>query len=85
MGRLVISGLVALVAVAGHAADPPELTALQKKAAAIRPAATEFVWQQIPWHTEAGTAIQEAKTENRPLFVWLAGGRDRHGSPLERC
>ena len=27
----------------------------------------------------------KAKAENRPLFVWLAGGRDRDGTPLERC
>ena len=30
-------------------------------------------------------ALKEAKAENRPLLVWLAGGRDRDGSPLERC
>ncbi len=67
------------------AAEPSEREALLKRAAAIRPSAADFHWQQIPWHTEAATALKEAKAENRPLFVWLAGGRDRDGSPLERC
>jgi hypothetical protein len=68
------------------AADPvPERDELLRKAAAVRPNATDFRWQQIPWHTEPADALKQAKAENRPLFVWLAGGRDRDGSPLERC
>jgi hypothetical protein len=83
MRSLAISLLVTFTPL--FAADVPELAALQKKAAAIRPAAADFAWQQIPWHTEPGPALSEAKAEGRPLFVWLAGGRDRDGSPLERC
>lgn len=67
------------------AADVPERDALLKKAAALRPPAADFAWQQIPWHIDAAEALKEAKAENRPLLVWLAGGRDRDGSPLERC
>jgi len=86
MRRIWILGL--LLASSGapaSAADVPEYEALLKKAAAIRPPAADFAWQQIPWHIDAAAALKEAKAENRPLLVWLAGGRDRDGSPLERC
>ena len=66
-------------------ADSPERTKLLKKAEALRPAPEDFAWQQIPWHIDPATALKEAKDEQRPLLVWLAGGRDRDGSPLERC
>ena len=68
------------------AADPvPERAELLRRAAAVRPNATDFRWQQIPWHTDPAEALAQARQEGRPLFVWLAGGRDRDGSPLERC
>jgi len=78
---------VALFAVVGsaQAQDVPERDALLKKALAIRPPAADFAWQQIPWHTDGAEALKEARAEKRPLLVWLAGGRDRDGSPLERC
>ena len=68
------------------AAEPvPELDALLKKAAGYRPAAHDLTWRQIPWHVDPAAALQQAKDEHRPLLVWLAGGRDRDGTPLERC
>jgi len=78
---------VALFAVLGsvHAQDVPERDSLLKKALAVRPPAADFAWQQIPWHTDGADALKEARAEKRPLLVWLAGGRDRDGSPLERC
>ena len=85
MIRLQIASLFALLASSVLAAEIPERDALLKKAAAIRPPAADFVWQQVPWHTDAAEALKEARTESRPLLVWLAGGRDRDGSPLERC
>ncbi len=77
--------MLALVALlCAPPADPvPERAQLEAKA--VRPAAAGFRWQDIPWHTDAATALAEAKKENRPLFVWMAGGRDRDGTPLERC
>ena len=63
----------------------PEREDLLRQAAAVRPHAAGFRWQQIPWHVEAADALRQAREENRPLLVWLAGGRDRDGSPLERC
>lgn len=78
--------LLAVLPLATSAADAvPELVAIRKKADAIRPSARDFVWRQIPWETEPATALKHARDEKRPLFVWLAGGRDRDGSPLERC
>ncbi len=85
MRRIWILGLLLACGVPASAADVPESEALLKKAAAIRPPAADFTWQQIPWHIDAAAALKEAKAENRPLLVWLAGGRDRDGSPLERC
>jgi len=68
------------------AADPvPERAALLQKAAAFRPNRGDLRWQELPWLTDADAALATAKRENRPLFVWLAGGRGRDGSPLERC
>ena len=34
---------------------------------------------------EARAADTSSLTARAPLFVWVAGGRDRDGSPLERC
>jgi hypothetical protein len=77
---------VLLLAFAPTAADPvPELAEIRKKAAAFRPGARDLVWREIPWHADPAAALKEAKDEKRPLFVWLAGGRDRDGNPLERC
>ena len=81
--RLALLALLFTLGVAS--ADSPERTALLKKADALRPAPADFAWQQIPWHIDPSTALKEAKDEQRPLLVWLAGGRDRDGSPLERC
>jgi hypothetical protein len=67
-------------------ADPmPERAALLRKAAQFRPNRGDLRWQELPWHTDADAALAAAKRESRPLFVWLAGGRDRDGFPLERC
>lgn len=86
MKRFVAMLLLASVGVISQADDSvPELTTILKKAAAIRPHAHDLVWRQIPWCTDPTDALKQAREEKRPLFVWLAGGRDRDGSPLERC
>lgn len=67
-------------------ADPiPERADLLRTAAKYRPNAGDLRWQDIPWQTDPDAALAAARRENRPLFVWLAGGRGRDGSPLERC
>ncbi len=85
MNRYLLASCFLLVGSSLGAADIPERDALLKKAEAIRPPAADFAWQQIPWHIDAAEALKEARAEKRPLLVWLAGGRDRDGSPLERC
>ena len=80
---LAAASLVVAAALAPAADPAPELVALERRA--VRPTDAGFRWQEIPWHTDAATALAEARKENRPLFVWMAGGRDRDGTPLERC
>lgn len=85
MRRIAFVVILAGVPAASAAEPVPELAALRKKADPYRPAAGQLVWRQVPWHTDPAAARKEAAAEGRPLFVWLAGGRDRDGSPLERC
>ena len=85
MHRYWLVGLIAIATSHARAEEVPEREELLKKALAIRPPAADFAWQQIPWHTDAAESLKEARAEKRPLLVWLAGGRDRDGSPLERC
>ena len=54
--------------------------ALAKRAAAIKPAAEELRWQQIPWVTDLTEGQRLAKSEGRPIFLWVTGD-----DPLERC
>ena len=75
--------LLACLLVSPAAGQSPEFLALERQA--IRPAQAAFRWQEIPWHTDAESALQAARAEQRPLLIWLAGGRDRDGTPLERC
>lgn len=76
---------VLLLALTLTAEPIPERAALLRQADRYRPHATDFRWQQIPWLTDPEAALAQARSESRPLLVWLAGGRDRDGSPLERC
>ena len=86
MNRFLLLSLSLALVQSASAADPvSERDELLREAAKVRPNDTDFRWQQIPWHTEPADALKQAKDENRPLLVWLAGGRDRDGSPLERC
>jgi hypothetical protein len=86
MSRILSILSLLTVPTAARADDPvPELTSMLRKAAAFRPGNQDFVWREIPWYTDATAALKQAREEKRPLFVWLAGGRDRDGSPLERC
>ena len=42
--------------------------------ALIKPQLGESKWAQIPWQTELAAARREAVVEDKPLFVWRAGG-----------
>ena len=55
------------------------------KITAVKPTQAELRWQQVPWELDLHEAIDLAKKEKRPIFLWAAGGRNRDGVPLERC
>lgn len=40
----------------------------------------ELQWQQIPWLTDLGEAIRQARAEKRPLLLFVSGD-----DPLEKC
>jgi hypothetical protein len=82
---LVFTALPFFAPIARADEPAPELSALLNKAAQYRPGARDLAWREIPWNDDPATALKEARAEKRPLLVWLAGGRDRDGTPLERC
>jgi hypothetical protein len=84
MRRTILLLVFAYVPAAAAAAEP-EINEMLKAAAAYRPGDRDLTWREIPWYGDAESALKQAREEKRPLFVWLAGGRDRDGSPLERC
>lgn len=53
---------------------------LLRRAAAIKPTASELKWQQIPWILDLAEGQRLARAEGRPLFLWASGD-----PPLERC
>jgi hypothetical protein len=65
--------------------DDPLYQEFAKKAAALKPTAAELRYLEMPWEVDLDAALRQARAENRPLFFWAAGGRDRDGVPLERC
>jgi hypothetical protein len=86
MTRIGLSITLALLCAPALAAErAPEIGEMLRKAAAHRAGAGDFRWREIPWFDEPAAALRQAREEKRPLFVWLSGGRDRDGSPLERC
>jgi hypothetical protein len=40
----------------------------------INPQPGEAKWATIPWLTDLGEARRKAAAEDKPLFVWRAGG-----------
>jgi hypothetical protein len=71
-----------LVACGTLLGDNPQQSdqALANRAAAIKPAAEELRWQQIPWVMDLTEGQRLAKSEGRPIFLWVTGD-----DPLERC
>ena len=47
---------------------------------AILPQRGEMKWLRTPWLVDLGEGIRVAKTEKRPLLIWVSGDE-----PLERC
>jgi hypothetical protein len=40
----------------------------------IKPQPGESPWARIPWLTDLAEARRKSAVENKPLFVWRAGG-----------
>ncbi len=40
----------------------------------------ELKWQQIPWLTDLGEAVRQARVEQRPVLLFVSGDE-----PLEKC
>ena len=53
---------------------------VESRAEALRPDRDQLKWQEIPWMTSLAQALEVAKQEGRPVFLW--GSDDE---PLERC
>jgi len=53
---------------------------LESRAAVIKPTAEEVAWLKIPWGLDLKAAQATAKSEGRPIFLWVTGD-----DPLERC
>jgi hypothetical protein len=53
---------------------------IDKLADQIRPKPAEERWRTIPWCRSAGEALELARKEHRPIFVWEAAGH-----PFQRC
>jgi len=45
----------------------------------IKPQPGESKWATIPWLTDLAEARRKAVAEDRPLFVWRAGGGETLG------
>src|SRR5215467_6723007 len=45
----------------------------------IKPQAGESLWASIPWLTNLKEARERAAREDKPLFLWRAGGGDTLG------
>lgn len=45
----------------------------------IKPQPGESKWAAIPWHTNLKDARDRAVREDKPLFLWRAGGGDTLG------
>jgi hypothetical protein len=81
MKTLIIGNALLVVGAISGWADPnPADRLLAERAAAIRPVAEEMRWQQIPWLTDLAAGQRLARSEQRPIFLWVTGD-----DPLERC
>jgi hypothetical protein len=81
----VLMVLITLTAGAVAGADNPCMERLPADAARMygfvkTPHPGELKWQQIPWLTDLGEAIKQAKAEGRPLLLFVSGD-----DPLEKC
>jgi hypothetical protein len=62
--------------------DPSRLSpeAARMYACVTKPHPGELKWQQIPWLTDLALGVRQARSENRPLLLFVSGDE-----PLEKC
>ena len=53
---------------------------LARRAAAVKPSASELTWSKVPRVLSLAESRKMAQQEKRPIFLWAAGD-----DPLERC
>ncbi len=62
----------------------PDVARLPKEAAQLHAATMVFPqstrWLDVPWLVDLNEAIRTAKSEKRPVLIWVSGD-----DPLERC
>jgi hypothetical protein len=62
----------------------PDVPRLPEAAAQLYADTTLFPrptkWLEVPWLLDLNVAIRLAKSENRPVLIWVSGD-----DPLERC
>jgi hypothetical protein len=74
MKPLSLAVLVSFLTLHAHAAPPfaaPDFDCLH---ALVQPQPGEAKWATIPWLTDLATARARAARDDKPLFVWRAGG-----------
>ena len=72
-GRAILAAclIVGLAQGAKKEPSPEHFGALHRL---IRPQPGEARWASIPWMTDLAEARQRSAKEDKPLFVWRAGG-----------
>jgi len=75
---LVISASLASPAAAdpGAAASPLTPDTFASLHGLIRPQPGESKWAEVPWLTSLAEARERAAREDKPIFLWRAGGGD---------
>ena len=74
--RLIAATWLILIGTPALAEQPSRLTAEQFTSLhrLIKPQAGESPWAQVPWLTNLDEARKRSAKEDKPLFVWRAGG-----------
>lgn len=65
---------LSLLSAAAGAQETKAPRTLEEKVAAVRPAADEDRFMEIPWQTDLVEARAEAQRTGKPLFLWIMDG-----------
>jgi hypothetical protein len=70
---MILIAVAVLSLPAGQEFAPERLEALQ---ALVKPQPDESKWARVPWMTNLDEARRRSAAEDKPLFLWRAGGGD---------